>query len=32
MKKLNLIQYYNKFEMELTEDEKFKIYAKHCGH
>ena len=32
MKKLNLVQYYDKYWLELTEDEIIKKYAKHCGH
>ena len=32
MKKLNLIQKYNKFQMELSEDEIIDKYGKHCGH
>ena len=31
MKKLNLIQYYNKYQMELSEDEIIEKYGKQCG-
>ena len=32
MKELNLFQYYNKQQMELTEDEIVKKFSKLCGH
>ena len=31
MNKLNFIQYYNKYGMELTEDQIFGKYAKKCN-